>query len=203
MKQWNKLPPRDKQRVLFGVTLTCFVIAVLVKNVQLTVLFILLGLLGVLGTVWVFRNTEVDALRASIEYSRDEITDTIKSYVKYLQSHPKDVALGPAPYSEPLPGDNSPDVSGSPAVRRFRECFCECQRHLESLPEILEDESLTPDQLQKILVQTDNYADELRLSWKHARRAVRSLNREDHSHSGDTLTPRPQDIENSAPDPEA
>lgn len=192
MKQWNRLLPRDKQRVLFGVTLTCFVIAVLVKNVQLIVLFILLGLLGALGTIWVFRNTETDALRASIEYSRDEITDTIKSYLQYLQTHPKDVALGPAPYSELISEGHAHPIADSPAIQRFRECFCHCQRHLESLPEILEDESLTPDQLQKILAQTDAYADELRLSWRQARRAVHTLNREDRSPSSETENPSPE-----------
>lgn len=193
MNRWNRLPPRDKQRILFGVTLTCFILAILVENVQVKILFIVLGLLGALGTIWVFRNTETDALRASIEYSRDEITDTIKSYVKYLQSHPNDIALGPAPYPELISEGHAHPAASSPAIQRFRECFGRCQRHLESLPKTLEDESLTPDQLQQILTETDKYADELRLSWKHARRVVHSLSREDRSRPSTTETPsRPQ-----------
>lgn len=165
-------PNRDLSRALVGaLVLAATVVLVLTLKLPGLVLSILLMAAATLFYRRLQPAPEVEAIRSSLLFARDDIVEILNAYDQLQHgASAADIADRTLHYPALANPDNS-----VPAVNEFLLRASSSRRFLERIDSHLESSTTDKAQLEKLLAIADQRAFELQEAWTDARRAAKEL----------------------------
>ncbi|OFT86068.1 hypothetical protein [Corynebacterium sp. HMSC29G08] len=165
-------PDRDFSIAIIGtlVLVAVVMLVVLLRLPGLVLSALLVAIVGLIGRRYQ-PHPEVEAMRASLGYARDDICEILDAYNQLLNGAS---AADVADRTLHFPALANPDNSVS-EINEFLLRASSARRFLSRIDAYLEDPTVDRAQLERLLTIADQRAAELEIAWDDARRAAREI----------------------------